>query len=135
MAELERMGIKRVLNPREFHSDDDEAQGTELQLFRVSMNAGDIQDKEVIEALAIIAVSDEPILVHCWHGSDRTGTIVAMYRMVFQDWPSEKAMNELVNDGYHAIYGGIAEYIRSISIKSAWGLTRTKIPTFHLMSC
>jgi len=48
------------------------------------MAAGSITSDQVIAALRIITLSKYPVLVPCWHGSDRTGTVSAMYRTVFQ---------------------------------------------------
>ena len=58
--------------------------------------------------------------MHCWHGSDRTGTVIAMYRMVVQGWSREDALDELVNGGYgyHTIYRNIPAYIRNVDIDS-----------------
>jgi len=119
MNELEALGIRRILNLRQFHSDDDEAKGTSLRLHRVPMNAGSITEEEVVSALKLIGSSKDPVLVHCWHGSDRTGTVVAMYRLVFQGWSREAALDELVNGGYgyHAIYGNIPEFIDKADIE------------------
>jgi len=119
MHELEQLGIKRVLNLREYHDDQDENGATGLELFRVPMNAATIRDAEVVAALRIILASEEPILVHCWHGSDRTGTVVAMYRMVVQEWPREAALDELVNGGYgyHAVYGNIPDYLEQVDLE------------------
>jgi len=36
-----------------------------------------------------------PLLVHCRSGADRTGLVVAMYRIEVQGWPMEKAMREM----------------------------------------
>ena len=119
MADIERFGIRRVLNLREFHSDDDEAEATNLKTFRIPMNAAKIKNTDVIAALKIIKSSSQPILVHCWHGSDRTGTIVAMYRIVEQGWSKESALDELVNGGYgyHSIYANIKKYINTADIE------------------
>lgn len=38
-----------------------------------------------------------PILVHCERGKDRTGTLIALYRMYLQGWTLKQAMDELVN--------------------------------------
>lgn len=115
--ELERLGIQNVLSFREFHSDDD-AGGTALKLFRVKMDAGRIRDDQVIEALHIINSADGPVLIHCWHGSDRTGLVSAMYRIVFQNWSKEDAIDELIHGGYgyHALYKNIPEYIRKADV-------------------
>jgi len=119
MAEIERFGIRRVLNLREFHNDEDEVKGTGLKTFHLPINAAKIADADVIEALKIITSSDQPILVHCWHGSDRTGTIVAMYRIVVQGWSRQAALDELVNGGYgyHSIYANIKTYINNVDIE------------------
>lgn len=116
--ELRKMGIRNVLNFRDHHSDDDKARGTGLRLFRIEMEAGDIETEQVIAALRIIRDADGPILIHCWHGSDRTGLISALYRIVFQGWSKDEAIDELVHGGfgYHSLYKNIPEYIRKTDV-------------------
>jgi protein tyrosine/serine phosphatase len=121
MAQLAAMGIRSILNLREHHSDDDEAKATDLKLYRVSMNAGDINDELVTKALNALAEAPKPALVHCWHGSDRTGAIVAMYRMVFQGWPRQQAIDEFINGGYgyhRSVYPNIERYLETVDIAS-----------------
>ena len=117
--ELEKLGIRNALSFRDHHSDDDEAKGTATRLFRVKMEAGEIKDNDVIKALRIIRDADGPILIHCWHGSDRTGLISAMYRIVFQNWSRDAALDELMHGGYgyHSMYKNIPEYIRKADVK------------------
>ncbi len=100
MQEIEKFGIKSVFNLRDHHSDDDEAEDTKLKLFRVEMNAGSITQEQLIEALVLIQDAPKPIVVHCWHGSDRTGAVCAAYRIVFQGWSKKDAIDELYNGGY-----------------------------------
>jgi tyrosine-protein phosphatase SIW14 len=118
--ELQARGIRNVLNLRDYHSDEDDAQDTVLSLYRVKMEAGDITDEKVIEALRIIRKAEGPVLVHCWHGSDRTGLISAMYRILFQNWSKEEAIEELMKGGYgyHSLYRNIPEYIRKVPMES-----------------
>jgi protein tyrosine/serine phosphatase len=119
MDDLEKFGVRRVLNLRQFNDDNDEAEETDLQLFHVPFNAAMIKEVYVVESLKIITSSDEPILVHCWHGSDRTGTIVAMYRIVVQGWTKEAAIDELKNGGYgyHSLYGNIVKYLEGVNVE------------------
>ena len=116
--ELERLGIRNVLSFRDHHSDDD-ARGTRLKLFRIKMEAGEIRDDQVIEALRIIRNAKGPVLIHCWHGSDRTGLVSAMYRIVFQDWSKDDAIDELTKGGYgyHSVYKNIPEYIKKADVE------------------
>ncbi|MDA8137159.1 MAG: dual specificity protein phosphatase family protein [Desulfobacteraceae bacterium] len=118
MKALEQRGIKSVLNLREFHSDKDEAEGTALKLIDVPMNAAKIKDEDVITALKTIQSAQGPILVHCWHGSDRTGAVIAMYRIIIQGWSKQAAIDELVNGGYgyHSIYGNIVQYLENVNV-------------------
>lgn len=93
--ELEKMGIKTVLCLRNYHDDEDEIKGTNLVLKIVRMKASKISYQEILKALQAIKDAEKPVLVHCWHGSDRTGCIIAAYRMVFNNWTKEEAIFEL----------------------------------------
>ncbi len=117
---LKSFGIRNVLNLRDHHKDDSKAKGTGLTLYRVEMSAGKITTDEVVAALRIIKRSEGPIVIHCWHGSDRTGTVSALYRIVFQNWSKEEAIEELMSGGYgyHAMYKNIPEFIRAADIES-----------------
>ena len=55
---------------------------------------------------------------HCWHGSDRTGLVSAMYRIVFGGWSKKEAIDELINGGYgyHSMYKNISEFIEKVDI-------------------
>lgn len=114
---LQTMGVTNVLNLRNYHSDEDESEGTELNLLRRRMNAGSITEDDLRESLKMIRDADGPVLVHCWHGSDRTGAVCAAYRIVFENWSVESALDEMFYEpfGHHRrIYTNIPELIRSI---------------------
>lgn len=118
--EAVKLGIKNVLNLRDNHSDDAKTKGLKIKTYRVEMEADDINEKDLIKALRIIKNSDGPIVIHCWHGSDRTGLLCASYRIVFQNWTKEAATDELVNGGfgYHAIYKNIKQWIKSTDVEA-----------------
>lgn len=113
-AELQQLGIRSVLNLRALHDDDDEADGLGLELYRVPMYAFSINEDQVAEALRIIHQAPKPILVHCLHGADRTGTIVALYRILFQNWSVDAALREMTSDqyGFHPLFGNLVDLIR-----------------------
>jgi protein tyrosine phosphatase (PTP) superfamily phosphohydrolase (DUF442 family) len=116
--ELKTLGIRNVLSFRDHHSDD-EGKDSGLNLYRVEMDAGDVTTEQVVEALRIIRNSKGPVLIHCWHGSDRTGLISAMYRIVFQGWSKDESIDELMHGGYgyHSLYKNIPEFIRQADIE------------------
>jgi len=115
---LEAFGIREILNLRSFHTDNKQAETTNLILHQVRMQAHNINDKEIIAALRIIKNRSGDILIHCQHGSDRTGVVCAMYHIVFQGWSKEKAINDLVNGGYghHSIFKNIPNYIKRVDV-------------------
>jgi protein tyrosine/serine phosphatase len=119
MQTLEQQGIKTVLSLRQWHDDDSEARGTGLLLRRVAINAAVINDDIVVAALREIRFALKPVLVHCWHGSDRTGLVVAMYRLVFENADKPAVLAELrkPEHGYHEkYYAGIARYIGDVDV-------------------
>ncbi|MGH8389954.1 MAG: tyrosine-protein phosphatase [Pseudomonas sp.] len=61
-----------------------------------------VDDADIIKALRAIqtAEANGPVLMHCKHGSDRTGLIAAMYRVVIQGWSKEDALSEMTQGGF-----------------------------------
>lgn len=119
MLALEKNGIGAVLNLRQWHTDDDEAQGTELILYHVAMNAATFSRSDIVQALQVLHRSAKPVLVHCWHGSDRTGLIVALYQLVFDHTAKADVLTELRRPeyGYHeTVYPGIARFIETVNV-------------------
>lgn len=43
---------------------------------------------------------NQPVYVHCEHGVDRTGLLVALYRVYYQKWTREAAHDEMVAMGH-----------------------------------
>ncbi|MDR1887428.1 MAG: tyrosine-protein phosphatase [Prevotellaceae bacterium] len=115
---LEKHGIKEILNLRYWHSDKKYTLNTGLRLHRVYMNAHNANDYDVVSALKIIRDRKGPILIHCHHGSDRTGLIVAMYGIVFRNKTKKEAIDEMVNGGFgfHKIYDNIPKYINNVDV-------------------
>jgi tyrosine-protein phosphatase SIW14 len=53
-------------------------------------------DKQMAEFFSIIAQRPEnTVFIHCWLGSDRTGVFIAAYRIAFDHWSAEHALEEM----------------------------------------
>lgn len=115
--QLEELGIKSVLNLREYHCDESRVGKADIVTMRLPLAAGSLTQEEVAQALAMIQQAPKPVVIHCWHGSDRTGCIVAAYRVVAQGWTPEQAVAELLMPqyGHHSFwYQNIPELLRSM---------------------
>ena len=113
---LAAFGIKSVINLRYFGRNADKPGNTGIVVYSLPWRAESISEKDLIELLRLIKNAPKPVLIHCYHGSDRTGAAVAAYRVVFQNWTPEAAAEELVNGGYghhKYIYSNIPKLIRS----------------------
>lgn len=120
MKNLEKMGIKTIVNLRSYNDDTSETRGTDLREIRIRMHAWDPDAREIVRVLRIIAdESGGPYLVHCQHGADRTGMSVAMYRMVVQNWGRDEAIDEMRNGGYgfHSIWTGIVKFLENVDVE------------------
>lgn len=100
MKELQDLGVKTILNVRNLRNDNCEGKSTDLILRKKRINTWTIKYDEVVSALKIIQESPKPVLIHCKHGSDRTGCIVAAYRMSIQNWTKVDAIYEFKSGGY-----------------------------------
>jgi protein tyrosine/serine phosphatase len=119
VALIQSLGVKTVVSLRAFHSDQKILKDTELKSIRVPMKTWDIDDKEVIVALRAIKYAEGPVLLHCLHGADRTGLISAMYRILYQGWSKEQALDELINGdyGYHSMWTNIPKYLNAVDVE------------------
>ena len=46
----------------------------------------------------------EKVYVHCRFGDDRTGVFVASYRMAYEGWPPQEALNEMYFFGFNGFW-------------------------------
>jgi protein tyrosine/serine phosphatase len=116
---LEKLGIRTVINLRAFNSDDDEVRGTALRTERVRILTWNVDDAQVVDVMRMLRNKENgPFLIHCQHGADRTGLMSAMYRVLEQGWSADDALAELRDGGYgyHAMWKNILRYVRSADV-------------------
>jgi protein tyrosine/serine phosphatase len=119
MRNLEKLGIRTVINLRAFNDDEDEVRGTGLRTERTKILTWRVDDRHVIEVMRMLRKTENgPFLIHCQHGADRTGLMSAMYRMLEQDWSAADALEELVDGGYgyHSMWRNIRRYVGSVDV-------------------
>ncbi len=120
MKQLEKLGIKTVVNLRSLHSDRDEIKDTGLAYEHINMTTWNTEDKDVVRFLQIVTDSNRtPVFVHCQHGADRTGTVCAIYRIAVQGWSKDEAIEEMTKGGFgfHSIWQNLPDYIRKLDVE------------------
>ncbi len=117
LKHLKSLGIVTVVNLRSFHSDREEIGNTGLGYEHLYMKAWHPERKEAVRFLKIMANEKaRPVLVHCQHGADRTGSMVALYRIVVQGWTKEEAIREMTNGGFgfHEVWTNLPDWIKEL---------------------
>ncbi|MEO6393156.1 MAG: tyrosine-protein phosphatase [Pyrinomonadaceae bacterium] len=121
-AELAHVGIKTIVNLRD---DDDRALSEEKQVTAAGMQyfnlpLSNLKHPNAAQLEKILAVindpQNQPVLVHCKRGADRTGTIIACYRIAHDGWTGDAALKEAKSYGLgwwqFSMKGFIEEYAK-----------------------
>lgn len=117
LERLVALGVKTIVNLR----DDDKrardeeraAIGLGLRYFNIPLKSYARPDaKEIERILSIIETSEnQPVFVHCKRGSDRTGTVIAVYRIRHDNWTAAQALQEANTRGMRWIEFEMKDYI------------------------
>ena len=105
--------IKTIINLRFFDRNDDQEELSNLPLNLVNhpLKSWRIKPKEIAAVLYDIEQAQKKggVLVHCYHGADRTGLIIGMYRIVNQGWSIDEAKREMMEGpyGFHTVWRNI----------------------------
>lgn len=119
LADLRTLGVRTLLNLRQYHTDSPDFAKAGLTLLAEPMDAGKVTVDQLVAALRQFRTAPKPVLVHCWHGSDRTGVFVAAYRLVFENWTTAAALDEFRHGGfgYHArTYPNLVTLLESLDV-------------------
>jgi len=117
-AELKKIGIKTIVSLRANHSDEQWLKGSGFYYISIPMEANSIGDKQAIAFLKVITDPRyKPCFVHCQHGADRTGTMIALYRMYVQGWPRQEALGELSVYNFHEYFQNLRRYLKKVDLQ------------------
>lgn len=79
---------------------------------------GEPKFEDIRSAMSVLGMEAEsPIFVHCSHGSDRTGLIIAVYRVENQNFCKQKAYSEMLKHGHNTLLLGIKKALFNDQIK------------------
>jgi tyrosine-protein phosphatase SIW14 len=116
MASLKQLGIKSIINLRMTNDVVSAEQEQALQYSIVYTNVplagfGRPTDAQIQQVLSLIDTLPSPVYIHCQHGCDRTGTVIACYRMKHDGWSGDAALQEARLYGLSFFERGMRGYI------------------------
>jgi tyrosine-protein phosphatase SIW14 len=78
--------------------------GMEFCSFR--LNYWELPSDEVVEEFLYLMDNRDkhPLFLHCQHGKDRTGLLIAYYRMARENWTAARAYSEMKQYGFHRVW-------------------------------
>ena len=119
LERLRQLGIKTVINLRD---DDSRAKQEEVDAHRAGLQyfnfpferLGRPKDDEMAQVLSVINnPANQPVFVHCRHGADRTGVVIAIYRITYDGWTGDEAKAEAKRYGLKPWQLRMKRYIRT----------------------
>ncbi len=103
VAQLTSLGIDTIINLRPEQDDDKALANMGLTVVAVPIDTWKINKHDVLATMKAINTAQsqgDKVLIHCYHGADRTGIMSAMYRVLYQNWTIDEARAEMKYGGY-----------------------------------
>jgi len=114
---LAKMGINIVVDGRGDRADSEgkEVGKLGMQYVAIPWHCPFPHDEVFVQFLKLLQENpNKKVFVHCRLGEDRTGMMVAAYRMAAQGWTADEAMREMHQFGFstihHLICPGLSSY-------------------------
>ena len=116
-ALLSKMGVKTILNLKDKLSAEREREEVRkygMSVESVAMSGFSTPTFEQMDrALTVLKTAPRPLLVHCAHGKDRTGFVVASYEVVEKQAKIEDAVQEAKDAGCcFVMFKDLAAFLR-----------------------
>ena len=111
--------IKTVVNLRNNEGDGALVIPTGVRYEQIPFDTWQVKETDVVRFLKIVRnPNNQPVLLHCKHGADRTGMMTAIYRIVEQGWRKQDAIAEMTQGGfgYHPIWSNLIRYIEHMDV-------------------
>jgi tyrosine-protein phosphatase SIW14 len=105
-ATLKAMGVRTVINVRQRHGEREAVEAAGMRYVEIPISFLTKADPAAVrKALSVMTdPANQPVFVHCSVGMDRSGVVVAVYRMEVDGWSKAEAVAEMESFGFHWIW-------------------------------
>ncbi|WP_367650956.1 dual specificity protein phosphatase family protein [Acinetobacter sp.] len=122
IPQLKAHDIDVIINLRSRNKDVAVLPSTDFKLVHIPIHTWAMSREDLVQVMQQIQqakAANQRVLIHCYHGSDRTGASIAMYRIIFENWSIEDAMNEMKHGGYgfHPVWLNIEKIFSPENVK------------------
>ena len=131
--DLSKLGVKTVIDLRQTgeHSQADEEKivtGLGMRYVSIPMKGMSTPKDQQVEAVLALFndTKNGPVFVHCKRGADRTGMVVAVYRISNDRWENQKALDEAESYGMNFFERAIKHYVKDYRART---VTATAAPS------
>lgn len=127
----EGMLVKTVVCLRGLHDDELPPEDSTLSCVSIRFHTWHPEEDDMVKFLETMTdPKKQPVFVHCKRGIDRTGTMVALYRIAVQGWSKDEAVREMTQGGfgYDDLFPNLVEYVKNLDvdrIKRKAGILKT----------
>jgi len=110
LNELESLKIHTILNLEDnSEAIQKESKAAEqLGMVMINIPMSEISRPKPADLLRAVKIiedqSSRPVYVHCLHGRDRTGFVIAADKIMYQGWSVEKAYQEALDKGHNRLF-------------------------------
>lgn len=116
---LARLRVRTVVNLRHYHGTTEEegCRQRGLDYVRIVLESSDAPSDADVRHFLRIATDPQrqPVYVHCWRGKDRTGVMIAAYRLAVQGWSREDALKEMDAFGFYSGWRDLRAYVEGLA--------------------
>ena len=121
---LAKLGVKTIIDLRESGgravNEQKIVEGAGMKYVNIPLNGHAApSESQVARLLALLNDKESgPVFIHCRRGADRTGTIMACYRISHDHWENQKALEEAKANGMSWTEMAMKHYVLGYKVKN-----------------